>query len=54
MRLSLIGQVQHQLALAMPTHYVLVADDESRIRLLIVSIKIYKGKEGEPPSLAER
>ena len=42
--MALIGQVQDQLASAMPTRYVSVADDESKIRPLVVSVETYEGK----------
>ena len=45
--MALIGQVQDQLASAMPIRYVPVAEDESKIRSLVVSVKSYEGKEGE-------
>ena len=44
---SLIGQVQDQVASAMPTRYVAVPDQEAKPRPLRVDVKCYSGKEGE-------
>ena len=44
---SLLGQVQDQMASAMPTPYVSVPDGDARIRPLRVEVKNYSGKEGE-------
>ena len=44
---SLLGQVQDQMASAMPKSYVSVPDEEARPRPLRVEVKNYSGKEGE-------
>ena len=44
---SLLGQVQDQMASAMPTPYVSVPDEDARIRPLRVEVKNYSGKKGE-------
>ena len=42
---SILGRVQDQMALAMPTRYDSVPDEEARPRSLSVEVKNYSGKE---------
>ena len=44
---SLLGQVQNQVASAMPTRYVAMLPEEAKPRPLRVGVKHYPGKEGE-------
>uniref|UniRef100_A0AAV1TRX0 Gag-pol polyprotein n=1 Tax=Peronospora matthiolae TaxID=2874970 RepID=A0AAV1TRX0_9STRA len=44
---TLLGQIQDQIASAMPTRYVSVQDEEAMPRPLKVEVKNYSGKEGE-------
>ena len=44
---SLLGQVQDQMASAMPTRYVSISDEEDRPSPLRVEGKNYSGTEGE-------
>ena len=44
---TLLGQVQDQVASAMPTRFVAVPDQEAKPRPLKVDVKSYSGKEGE-------
>ena len=44
---ALLGQVQNQVALDMPTPYVAMPQEEATPRPLQVDVKDYSGKEGE-------
>uniref|UniRef100_A0AAV1VDA4 Retrotransposon gag domain-containing protein n=1 Tax=Peronospora matthiolae TaxID=2874970 RepID=A0AAV1VDA4_9STRA len=44
---TLLGQVQDQIASAMPTRYVSVPDEEAKPRPLRVEVKSYSGKKGQ-------
>ena len=44
--MALLGQVQNQVASAMPIRYVAVTAEETKPRPLRVDIKHYIGKEG--------
>ena len=44
---TLLGQVQDQVASAMPARFVAVRDQEAKPRPLKVNVKSYSGKEGE-------
>ena len=44
---TLLGQVQDQVASAMPTRFGAVPDQEAKPRPLKVDVKSYSGKEGE-------
>ena len=43
---ALLGQVQNQLASAIPTRFVAMPDEEAKHRPLWVDVKHYSGKEG--------
>ena len=48
---ALLGQVQNQVASAMPTRYVEMPPDEAKPRPLRVDVKHYSEKEGETLTL---